>query len=49
VKNFLKSVKIRQNYGHESVAPIFWPTMYMVQFVLFLSIYFTVYYRFLGR
>jgi len=49
VKNFLKSVKIRQNYGHESVAPIFWPTMYMVQFVLFLSIYFTVYYRFLSR
>jgi len=25
----LKSVKIRHNYGHESVAPSFWPTLYV--------------------
>jgi len=25
----LKSVKIWQNYGQESVAPLFWPTLYM--------------------
>ena len=24
---FFKSVKIWQNYGHESVAPLFWPTL----------------------
>ena len=24
-KKKIKSVKIWQNYGHESVAPIFWP------------------------
>jgi len=29
VKNFLKSVKIWQNYGDESVAPFFWPTLYI--------------------
>jgi len=27
VKTFLKSVKIWQNYGHESVAPFFWSTL----------------------
>ena len=25
--NFFKSVKIRQNCGHEPVAPLFWPTL----------------------
>ena len=29
VKNVFKSVKICQNYGHESVAPLFWPTLYI--------------------
>ena len=28
VKKLSKSVKIRQNYGHESVAQFFWPTLY---------------------
>jgi len=28
VKEFLKSVKNWQNYGDESVAPFFWPTLY---------------------
>ena len=27
-EKFFKSVKIWQNYGHESVAPLFWPTLY---------------------
>ena len=27
--DFLKSVKIWQNYGNESVAPLFWPTLYI--------------------
>jgi len=26
---FFKSVKILQNYGHESVAPLFWPTLHI--------------------
>jgi len=26
--DYLKSVTISQNYGHESVAPLFWPTLY---------------------
>jgi len=30
VKKILKSVKIWQNYGHESVPPFFWPTLYAV-------------------
>jgi len=25
-----KSVKIRKNYGHESVVPFFWPTLYVL-------------------
>ena len=29
VKKFLKSVEIWQNYGHESVAPFFWPILYI--------------------
>jgi len=29
VKKMCKSVKIRQNYGHESVAQFFWPTEYI--------------------
>ena len=29
VKKFLKSVKNWHNYGHESVAPFFWPTLYV--------------------
>jgi len=29
VEKIFKSVKISQNYGHESVAPLFWPTLYM--------------------
>jgi len=29
VKKFLKSVKNWQNYGHKSVAPFFWPTLYI--------------------
>ena len=32
VKKILKSVKIWYNYGHESVAPLFWPTLYIVYF-----------------
>ena len=28
VKNFLKSVEIWQNYGHDSMAPLFCPTLY---------------------
>ena len=28
VNFFLKSVKIWKNYGRESVAPLFWPTLY---------------------
>jgi len=28
VKKLSKSVKIRQNYGHESVAQFFWLTLY---------------------
>ena len=31
LKKFYKSVKIWQNYGHESVAPFFWLTMYVSQ------------------
>jgi len=31
-KQFLKSVKIWQNYGHEFVASLFWPTLYVPQF-----------------
>ena len=38
VKIFFKSVKIWQNYGHESVTPLFWPTLY-VQFVLSVTTY----------
>jgi len=30
VKFSLKSIKIWQNYGHESVAPLFWSTLYMI-------------------
>jgi len=26
-KKLFKSVNIWQNYGHESVAPLFWPTL----------------------
>jgi len=26
--NFFESVEIWQNYGHESVAPLFWPALY---------------------
>jgi len=29
VKNVFKSVYILQNYGHEFVAPLFWPTLYI--------------------
>ena len=29
LKKFLKSVKNWQNYGHEPVAPFFWPTFYV--------------------
>ena len=29
VNFFLKSANIGQNYGHESVAPLFWPTLYI--------------------
>ena len=30
VIKILKSVKNRQNYGQESVAPFFWPTLYIL-------------------
>ena len=32
VKTLRKSVKIWQNYGHEFVASLFWPTLYKVLF-----------------
>ena len=30
---FFKSVKIRQNYGHESLVPLFWPTLSMHTYI----------------
>ena len=33
VKSICKSNKIWQNYGHEFVASLFWPTLYMCLFV----------------
>ena len=30
-----KPVKTGQNYGHEAVAPLFWPTMYMFVSLVF--------------
>ena len=35
-KKQFKSVKIWQNYGHESVAPLFWPILYNIVLHLFL-------------
>jgi len=31
----IKPVKTEQNYGHEAVAPLFWPTMYMFVSLVF--------------
>ena len=39
MKKFLKLAKNRQNYGHESMAPFFWPTLYIkiLCWVIFLA------------
>ena len=35
-KTFFKSVKIWQNYGRESVAHLFWPTLYIIHVCMLL-------------